>query len=634
MEKASNAMKPDLLNLPSGLQSDWQHMHIMLQTVVEEVVSREMKLLHEQCERIEVLVQRQVDARAGQIWGLLDASEKLEEVAVLQEGVPSRTPMNSEKSKLPEPIIPMPHASESSKCQQTHSGPSDTVDTHAFSNPDQSQQPNPRQKEAKFHHRKAGAHVLQIWKEDTKEMFADSEPPRALQWAFDAASWWIDLAEPPRTGLLSKFVESKEFEAVLTCMILVNAGFLALVANYEFAHTNQGTTESMKYAELAFTCFFFVEVALKLMVHRGWFFINAHWQWNVFDMILVLLAVYDQVVVFYLANTQFANVSFMRVFRILKVAKILRMVRALRVFHSLRIMIQTLAGSLSALFWVFVMLGFLLYTFALVFVQGFTQLLSEQTDALDEKVVDEIRQKFGAVQAAMLILFMDTTGGPGWELSYGLVSLIGPLHAAFYIFYIAFFNFALFNILTALFVEHAMKQAEPENSTLIFETRRKELEDIDLMKSICHGIDFDDDGLISLEELLTHLRGKKARATMKLAGLDVHDAEVFFRLLSAATNSDRVDADTFVEVAMKMKGPAHAMDLQTLLYETKIMERHQNRLIESISAKVDQVSARLSRNEFTGSQQPPTPPRLATSQPELPALEASAVPLPGAVHND
>eukprot|EP00747_Dinoflagellata_sp_TGD_P085857 gnl/TRDRNA2_/TRDRNA2_163043_c1_seq3.p1 gnl/TRDRNA2_/TRDRNA2_163043_c1~~gnl/TRDRNA2_/TRDRNA2_163043_c1_seq3.p1 ORF type:complete len:639 (-),score=121.06 gnl/TRDRNA2_/TRDRNA2_163043_c1_seq3:508-2361(-) len=616
---AKEKEEPDPLTLPSG-SDDWQRMHFMLQTAVEEVVSREIKLVHAQCERIETLLKRQLGSPPGYNGSLekdepavaANCSEKYASTEkllpqVLPHNLPATAPPDRTTAKSASSGKPDPGDASLSMSMRSHS----------------------------FHRRKTGAHILQIWKEDTEEMFSNvPRTLRTLRRAFACADWWMELREPKRTGPLSDLVESKEFEAVLTCVILVNAVFLAVVANYESQHINQGPTEFMKYAELAFTCFFFIEVSLKVAVHKGFFFVNDHWQWNIFDLGLVALAVYDQIVVFWLADTYFANVSFMRVFRILKVAKILRMVRALRVFHSLRIMIQTLAGSLSALFWVFVMLGFLLYTFALVFVQGFTQLLSEQTDALDEKVVDEIRQKFGAVQAAMLILFMDTTGGPGWELSYGLVSLIGPLHAAFYIFYIAFFNFALFNILTALFVEHAMKQAEPENSTLIFETRRKELEDIDLMKSICHGIDFDDDGLISLEELLTHLRGKKARATMKLAGLDVHDAEVFFRLLSAATNSDRVDADTFVEVAMKMKGPAHAMDLQTLLYETKIMERHQNRLIESISAKVDQVSARLSRNEFTGSQQPPTPPRLATSQPELPALEASAVPLPGAVHND
>ena len=54
------------------------------------------------------------------------------------------------------------------------------------------------------------------------------------------------------------------------------------------------------------------------------------------------------------------------------------------------------------------------------------------------------------------------------------MKLSGPVYSAGFLFFVGFFNFAVFNILTGLFVEHAMKCAEPDDDEMIFEQRKQE----------------------------------------------------------------------------------------------------------------------------------------------------------------
>jgi len=49
----------------------------------------------------------------------------------------------------------------------------------------------------------------------------------------------------------------------------------------------------------------------------------------------------------------------------------------------------------------------------------------------------------------------------------------------------------------------------------------------------------------------------------------------FFHMLANISNSDEVDIDTFVEGCMRMKGSATSIDMQSLVYETKLIHHEQ-----------------------------------------------------------
>eukprot|EP00747_Dinoflagellata_sp_TGD_P111382 gnl/TRDRNA2_/TRDRNA2_171212_c0_seq4.p1 gnl/TRDRNA2_/TRDRNA2_171212_c0~~gnl/TRDRNA2_/TRDRNA2_171212_c0_seq4.p1 ORF type:complete len:635 (+),score=111.61 gnl/TRDRNA2_/TRDRNA2_171212_c0_seq4:81-1985(+) len=432
--------------------------------------------------------------------------------------------------------------------------------------------------------------TYEIWKEDVTH--GQDVSPLHLRTLY-VLDWWVNLEEPTRTGWLAAIVSSGRFESLTILVIVLNAFFMAYVANYDISHINHEPTEFITSAERFFTIFFLVELILKLCVHRRYFFVNENMKWNIFDFFLVGLAVYDQLVTLIAHSGGGPNMTFMRTLRMLKMAKMLRMARVLKAFKDLRMMIVCIAGSLMSLFWSFVMLALILYMFALFFVQGFTGLLT--TELLESTVTDDIGVAFGSVESAMLSLFKCVTGGDDWGAYHTLIEMAGPIYSVGFVFFVGFFNFAVFNILTGMFVEQAMKCAEPDSEELIFEQRKEEIAQKGTITELCREIDADGSGTINLEEFGAYMQTAKGRHLLKLQGLDVDDAETFFHLLTHASQCPEVEIGLFTDCAMKMRGLAKAMDLQVLFYQVKMLERKQEALGNDVTRQLQSLQSTLDK---------------------------------------
>merc|ERR1740138_1608490 len=95
------------------------------------------------------------------------------------------------------------------------------------------------------------------------------------------------------------------------------------------------------------------------------------------------------------------NLTFMRSFRVFKMAKVLRAVRAMRFIRDLRLMLNSIMGSFTSLFWSFVMLLFIYYIFSLIFVQGCITYLvnSEQSESpMHASEYSLLMKYFGSVE--------------------------------------------------------------------------------------------------------------------------------------------------------------------------------------------------------------------------------------------
>merc|ERR1712187_28329 len=108
----------------------------------------------------------------------------------------------------------------------------------------------------------------------------------------------------------------------------------------------------------------------------------------------------------------------------------------------------------------------------------------------------------------------------------------GEGYAAFYLFFTFFFAFALFNILTAIFVEKAVVAAQPDREDEILWHRRKCLEDIQEFREICNTLDLDSSGKFSKEEFQQCMSNDLIVAYMAHAGLEMHDVDFFYQVLS------------------------------------------------------------------------------------------------------
>mmetsp|Transcript_21335 Transcript_21335/g.61685 ORF Transcript_21335/g.61685 Transcript_21335/m.61685 type:complete len:643 (-) Transcript_21335:28-1956(-) len=443
--------------------------------------------------------------------------------------------------------------------------------------------------------------------------------------------------EPLRTGWVARCVDSRAFEAICALVIMLNGAFTVLTTNYEMENPGRGLTPFMATVELVFMCFYTLELILKLIVHRGYFFCNHDMQWNIFDFLLVVLAIYDTLFTeFYSAGDirSGTNVTFMRVLRILKMAKILRVVRVMRFFAELRLILNSLLGSLASLFWSIVMLALIFYIFALIFVQGSADYIADllQGDAVRGGCGEQcVRRLFGSVGETMLTLYQSSTSGIDWKEPYEAIESTGLQNAALFIFFIAFIQIALLNILTGIFVENAMKLAQPDRDTLALKHRANEIAQKEELRRMCQEMNGYRDAF-KKEDFQQALNHSKYRNYLQIIGLDIKDATLFFDMLASA-NEGEVDIEDFINGCMRLKGAATSIDMQHLVFETKMMHKLQRQLYEDCMSKFRLLGNAVSRHEAPQKWCPPESPQGKVLQWKLAPSEgwSRAVPakLPG-----
>lgn len=101
------------------------------------------------------------------------------------------------------------------------------------------------------------------------------------------AAWerCLALEEPQRHGCLHRFVNSTAFGMVSGAVILLNAIFIFYTTDLEMQNIDSpfDLDSRVQIAELFLASFYVVELFLKLLVHRLFFFWNSEMSWNCFD---------------------------------------------------------------------------------------------------------------------------------------------------------------------------------------------------------------------------------------------------------------------------------------------------------------------------------------------------------------
>merc|ERR1712194_732226 len=96
--------------------------------------------------------------------------------------------------------------------------------------------------------------------------------------------------------------------------------------------------------------------------------------------------------------------------------------------------------------------------------------------SVDDEHLAVILDFFGSVTLSMLTLLQATTGGGDWRDVHGALSEAGNVVALCFVVYVLFFVIAVWNIITATFVEKMSKMCKPDNDALAMEERMRNFE--------------------------------------------------------------------------------------------------------------------------------------------------------------
>jgi hypothetical protein len=393
-----------------------------------------------------------------------------------------------------------------------------------------------------------------------------------LHLVMTVSAWYNGIEEPRRTSYLAKVVKSNTFETTCGFVILVNSIFVAVTADWEIKNIGATLPSSLKVAEWFFVCFYILELILRLIAHRGYFFIAGDVRWNLFDTTLVLISISESVAGLVMDNEddEKNNIVFMRILRLLKLAKILRTFRAFRFFKDLAVIAESFRSSAVAFLWAIVIFVFVLFVFALIFIQGLTQAMG--SDGVDGSDRTRIVDNFGSMPLSMLTLYMSCTGGEDWARIYAVVVEAGPFYALIFVGYTFFFHFAVFNILTGLFVEKAAKASSPDKDDLVLEQRTRAIEEIKEFTVLSNILDPEGSGSISWEAFFDLMHNEVLIAYMATSGLEIHNVRAFFEILTGSRTKERVSVPTFIEKCMQMKGQASGIELRRVLFELRLLQ--------------------------------------------------------------
>jgi len=350
---------------------------------------------------------------------------------------------------------------------------------------------------------------------------------------------------------------------------------------------SQSTSSPSAIVEAMFTGVYFVELILKLLVHRGFFFWNDEMWWNLFDCVVVAVGIFELVLVYGTGVQTRYSPQFLRSLRIIKVLKIFRAFRVVQFVKELRLMLACVLGSIMSLMWSFTLLGGLSLLFAAVMVQQMGVAVSESTVAVDQ--ISLVFQRFGSVQQALLTLFQCISGGEDWGPIYDLTTEAGMLSSACFLLYVLFVWLSLTNIITAIFVDKALQKAKPGADDLILQRHQQDLESIQQLQRMFRSIDEDGSNTLTFDELQQSFHNLQILDFFEVQGLDVKDVEMFFSLLSQISHSDEIDMEAFVSGCLRMKGYATNLDVFSILYQSKAMGDKMMNALSQCNAEVQQL---------------------------------------------
>mmetsp|Transcript_115550 Transcript_115550/g.359883 ORF Transcript_115550/g.359883 Transcript_115550/m.359883 type:complete len:424 (-) Transcript_115550:87-1358(-) len=217
------------------------------------------------------------------------------------------------------------------------------------------------------------------------------------------------------------------------------------------------------WINLIFAMLFSVELVLRLLAHGCWgFFVTSpDIGWNIFDFTIVLLGLLD-VLLRAFKPIKLGHKNFIAIARCLRVLRILRVVRLLKTFRQLRLLARGLVESVNAVFWIFFLVVFLIYIYAIFF----TDIINHQSDLWEGEKRDQIEGFFGSVPLTMFTLFQFVTLDGWTDVDALVMEKMQAMQIGIFSF-IVIESFVILSLLTGVMADHMDQVRKDEDNELL-----------------------------------------------------------------------------------------------------------------------------------------------------------------------
>jgi len=397
----------------------------------------------------------------------------------------------------------------------------------------------------------------------------------------------FNIPEPRSSVVITpimKVVMDVKFTYVVGSFIALNAMTMGWQADYMALNWRHETPRFFLLLDVFFCFVFTVELSLRVLVYGCHFFTMMGWQWNVFDVCMVVFQLAD-VTCALLANTAGTSevghpeVGVLRMMRIFRLFRVIRLVRLMSVFSELRMFIVSVADSMRSLFWTIMLILLAMYISGIYL----TQLVTDHKIAHPHAASDhfDLERFYGSLGRSMLTLYETISEGVPWsEVMVPLAKHCSPWMALVFSLWMAFTMFAMLNVITGVFVESALQTANDDKKKLLMYQMRQWFAEADVDKT----------ETLTWDEFRRHLENPKMERFLKIVDLDTQEAWDLFHLLDIHGRGE-IHADDFVNGCVRVTGTAKAIDLVTLMHQYKVtMEKlsDHSEFVETVLIRLDQ----------------------------------------------
>jgi len=287
---------------------------------------------------------------------------------------------------------------------------------------------------------------------------------------------------------------------------------------------------------------------------------------NLFDFGLVLTTSTTEYILPALTDLEVvANIGFFRLIRICRVVRVVRVVRVLKLFRQLRVIVETVVASISALFWSLVLLGILQLVAGLFICQMLQNHIEDQS--LDYDIRNWLYKQYGTSTRALYTLFEMTFSGCWPNYVEPVIEQVSAWYAVPFGLYVTVVVFAVIRIITALFIKETLAVAASDHNYQIQERMRETQQLVGKLSHLFNQLDASGDGVITLSEFYEFLAVSEVQAYLQTLELSTHDAELLFALLEDGFGN--VTFDAFMDSIMRLRGQARSMDVIALQHVSK-----------------------------------------------------------------
>mmetsp|Transcript_90028 Transcript_90028/g.241367 ORF Transcript_90028/g.241367 Transcript_90028/m.241367 type:complete len:596 (+) Transcript_90028:42-1829(+) len=410
---------------------------------------------------------------------------------------------------------------------------------------------------------------------------------------------------------LAKLVRNLHFETVMGILITLNCVVIGVETelcppshSFRFESTSGGSASKqcprteLNIMEAVFTMIFVTEFFARLRVYGiGYYFTFL----NACDFILVWFA---GVLIFVLSPfissaENFRNTTALRAFRLFRVARVVRMIPE---FKEMWLLVRGLVGSLRALAWATIIIAFMNFVFAVMYMVFVTdnksnldaaralhqcreehetagldvsvspgQLscsLSSETQLRHQEQLRAVTKYLGNLPETLYSLFQVMEGDSASEGMVRPVSAFFPTFKISHIVYSALAIYVLQNLVTAVIVNYALDITKEDEQIQLHEKRAVESKLYTELLELFSALDRDNSGMIDSAELIRSFQHRRVRSKLELLGLSEENALSLVKLLDA-DGDGAISVAEFVTGIGKLKTGVTGLDIMALAAEVK-----------------------------------------------------------------